>query len=101
MTSKLSIVAAPSSRRDTSTFNSTVRTASTSRVSSWRMGGGREGGGGGLNATDVLLVSRRLFEKGVKSFCPTMVSLSKMTYVASMNAVRDARERRRDGRMRV
>ncbi|KAL3810704.1 hypothetical protein ACHAXA_009986 [Cyclostephanos tholiformis] len=64
-------------------------------------GGGREGGGGGLNATDVLLVSRRLVETGVTSFCPTMVSSSKMTYVASMNAVRDARERQRDGRMRV
>ncbi|KAL3817842.1 hypothetical protein ACHAXA_004016 [Cyclostephanos tholiformis] len=58
-------------------------------------------GGGGLNATDVLLVSRRLFEKGVTSFCPTMVSSSKMTYVAWMNVVRDARERRQDGRMRV
>ncbi|KAL3806987.1 hypothetical protein ACHAXA_007620 [Cyclostephanos tholiformis] len=68
-----------------SAFNSTVRTASTSRVSSWRMGGAGRGGGG-LNATDVLLMSRCLFEKGVTSFCPTMVLSSKMTYVAWMNA---------------
>jgi N-acetylglucosamine-6-phosphate deacetylase len=64
------------------------------------VGGGGRGRGGGLDAADVLRVSRKLVETGVTSFCPTMVSSSRITYINSMNAVRDARDRQLNGRIR-